>query len=77
MIEMSGQYNWWIVLLSLIKVKKHTVKSWEHFADLALEGKTLTKEQALTILSSSDEQLLPLLHAAFRVRKRFKRSDAS
>ena len=53
------------------KVKEHAVESWEHFADLALEGKTLTKEQALTILSSPDEQLLPLLHAAFRVRKHY------
>ena len=53
------------------KVKEHTMESWEHFADLALEGKTLTKEQALTILSSPDEQLLPLMHAAFRVRKHY------
>ncbi|WP_273833475.1 biotin synthase BioB [Guptibacillus sedimenti] len=53
------------------KVMEHTVESWEHFADLALEGKTLTKEQALTILSSPDEQLLPLMHAAFRVRKHY------
>ncbi|QHA90809.1 biotin synthase BioB [Bacillus sp. N1-1] len=53
------------------KVMEHAVESWEHFADLALEGKTLTKEQALTILSSPDEQLLPLLHAAFRVRKHY------
>jgi biotin synthase len=53
------------------KVKEHAVESWEHFADLALEGKTLTKEQALTILSSPDEQLLPLLQAAFRVRKHY------
>ncbi|MCA0992202.1 biotin synthase BioB [Alkalihalobacillus hwajinpoensis] len=49
----------------------HSVESWEHFADLALEGKALTKEQALTILSSPDEELLPLLHAAFRVRKHY------
>ncbi len=53
------------------KVMEHTMESWEHFADLALEGKTLTKEQALTILSSPDEQLLPLMHAAFRVRKHY------
>ncbi|WP_278250266.1 biotin synthase BioB [Bacillus sp. Cs-700] len=53
------------------KVKEHMMESWEHFADLALEGKTLTKEQALTILSSPDEQLLPLMHAAFRVRKHY------
>ena len=53
------------------RVKEHAVESWEHFADLALAGKTLTKEQALTILSSPDEQLLPLLYAAFRVRKHY------
>lgn len=53
------------------KVKEETLGSWEHFADLALAGKALTREQGISILSSSDDQLLPLLHAAFRVRKHF------
>lgn len=53
------------------KVKEETLGSWEHFADLALAGKALTREQGISVLSSSDDQLLPLLHAAFRVRKHF------
>ncbi|WP_273852990.1 biotin synthase BioB [Guptibacillus spartinae] len=53
------------------KVQEETLGSWEHFADLALAGKALTREQGISVLSSSDDQLLPLLHAAFRVRKHF------
>ncbi|WP_377890989.1 biotin synthase BioB [Alkalihalobacillus sp. R86527] len=55
----------------MLKVEETTSTNWEEFADLALEGKTLTKEQAISVLSSSDEELLPLLHAAFRVRKHY------
>ncbi|MCA0173147.1 biotin synthase BioB [Bacillus sp. RAR_GA_16] len=53
------------------KVKEDTIGNWEHFADLALKGKVLTREQGIAVLSSSDDQLLPLLHAAFKVRKHY------
>nr|WP_226659401.1 biotin synthase BioB [Pseudalkalibacillus hwajinpoensis] len=53
------------------KVKEGTVVNWAYFADLALAGKPLTREQAITVLSSPDDQLLPLLYAAFKVRKHY------
>ncbi len=53
------------------KVQETTNYDWDMFADLALEGKQLSKEQAITILSSPDDELLSLLHAAFRVRKHY------
>lgn len=44
---------------------------YEHMADTVLEGKELTDEQAMAVLESPDEELLPLLHAAYKVRKQF------
>ncbi|WP_347551749.1 biotin synthase BioB [Pseudalkalibacillus hwajinpoensis] len=52
-------------------VKEKVHNQWETYADVALQGELLTKEQAIAILSSPDEQLLPLLHAAFRVRSHY------
>src|SRR5437868_14254200 len=42
---------------------------WEALADKALAGDELTRGEALSVLSSDDDQLLALLHAAFRVRR--------
>lgn len=44
---------------------------YEHIADMALEGKELTDEQAMAVLECPDEDLLKLLHAAYQVRKQF------
>jgi biotin synthase len=44
---------------------------YEHMAEAVLEGKELTDEQAMAVLDSPDEDLLPLLHAAYKVRKQF------
>jgi biotin synthase len=53
-------------------LKTETYQSyWEIFADKALKGEVLTKEEAIEVLTSSDEELLPLLHAAYRVRKHY------
>lgn len=38
-------------------------------ADRALADETLTREDALAILNTPDSELLPLLHAAYRVRR--------
>ena len=38
-------------------------------ADMALAGETLTREDALAVLNTPDSELLPLLHAAYRVRR--------
>jgi biotin synthase len=40
------------------------------FAEKALREETLTREEALAVLTTPDEQLLELLNAAFRVRER-------
>lgn len=44
---------------------------WEALADKALAGERPTREEALAVLRSGDDELLALLHAAFRVRKRY------
>ena len=44
---------------------------YEKIADQVLAGHILTDEEALSILESPDEDLLPLLHAAYKVRKHY------
>lgn len=44
---------------------------FQRFADKALQDESLTKEECLSVLQSSDDDLLDLLHAAFRVRSRY------
>lgn len=44
---------------------------WEAMADKALRGERLTEQEGISILEADDEQLLALLHAAFRVRKHY------
>jgi biotin synthase len=44
-------------------------RDWEELADIALAGRELSHEQALAVLRSDDDELLALLHAAFRVRR--------
>jgi len=42
---------------------------WNELADRALEGDPLTKRDATEVVEAPDDQLLPILHAAFRVRR--------
>jgi biotin synthase len=44
---------------------------WETLADKALAGECLTREEALSVLRADDDELLPLLYAAFRVRRHY------
>src|SRR5207302_536207 len=44
---------------------------WEAFADKALAGDALTRGEARTVLAGDDDQLLQVLHAAFRVRRAY------
>lgn len=44
---------------------------WTSFAQKALNGERLTVEEGLAILVADDEELLPLLQAAFMVRKHY------
>lgn len=44
---------------------------WHELADRILAGHPLTDEQGLAILRCPDDELLDLLSAAFRIRRRF------
>lgn len=46
-----------------------TKSRWQEFADRVLSGEQLTKEEAAEVLHAADEDLLDLLHAAYRVRE--------
>ena len=45
--------------------------TWDQLADEVLDGTPLSREQGLSILRAPDDDVLPLLAAAFRVRKHF------
>lgn len=44
-------------------------QSWDTFAKKALCGEVLTLEEGLSVLHASQDQLLPLMDAAYRVRR--------
>lgn len=44
---------------------------WDMYAEKALRGERLTPEEGLAVLEADDDELLPMLHAAFRVRKTY------
>ncbi len=44
---------------------------WHQLASQVLEGKPINDEQALSILESSDEEMLDLVAAAFRIRHKY------
>ena len=44
---------------------------WHQLASQVLDGKPINDEQALSILESSDEELLDLVAAAFRIRHKY------
>ncbi|MBM4153191.1 MAG: biotin synthase BioB, partial [Kiritimatiellaceae bacterium] len=44
---------------------------WKKLADRILEGGTITREETLAVLHSSDEELLDVLQAAYRIRKHY------
>lgn len=46
-----------------------TRELWNELAEAALEERQISRDDALAILRSSDDDLLPLLDAAFRVRR--------
>ncbi|RAL24383.1 biotin synthase BioB [Thermoflavimicrobium daqui] len=45
-----------------------TLSPWENYASKALAGELLTLEEALSVLQADDNEILSILHAAFRVR---------
>ncbi|MGQ7277691.1 biotin synthase BioB [Brevibacillus thermoruber] len=48
-----------------------TTVNWTDYAEKALAGEGLSREEALSVLRADDDDILPLMHAAFRVRKRY------
>lgn len=45
-------------------------RSWSEMAQLALEGKALSIQDAMAILSAEDDQVLAILDAAYQVRRK-------
>lgn len=44
---------------------------WQNLANRVLGGQSITREQAISILRSSDEQLLDLISSAYRIRHHY------
>src|SRR5687767_10113257 len=56
----------------MIAMKRNTAASkWELMANRVLEGECLTLEEGLSVLDADNDELLPLMQAAFQVRKHF------
>jgi biotin synthase len=54
---------------AVLDVTSPQVGLWEELADRALAGYTPSTDEALAVLRCEDQELLALLHAAFRVRR--------
>lgn len=48
-----------------------TMTDWQAYADKAMKRDVLTWDEAMNVLDADDDDILPLMHAAFRVRKHF------
>lgn len=44
---------------------------WDVLAEKALAGEILTVEEGLSVLQADDDEVLPILHAAYKVRKHY------
>ena len=47
------------------------MSDWSALADGVLEGVAISREEALAVVGAPDDELLAVLHAAFRIRSRF------
>lgn len=45
--------------------------NWQTLAQEVIDGKELSNEEAMAILNAEDDELLPLLHGAFTIRKHY------
>lgn len=45
--------------------------NWDELADRVIAGEDATREELLAVLGSADDELLPVMQAAFRVREHF------
>ncbi len=53
----------------MLRSTPQLASDWEALADKALGGERPTPEEALAVLAADDDELLALLHAAYRVRR--------
>ena len=53
------------------QVSPGTANRWQRLAEQTLEGHVVTADEALAILHSPDDELLDLLAAAYRLRRRW------
>ena len=44
---------------------------WNNLADKVLAGEDATREDAVAVMNAPENEILALLHAAFRIRERF------
>jgi biotin synthase len=51
--------------------QKTSLGNWQQLADDVLAGQTLSREQALAVLECPDDELLDLMAATYRVRRRW------
>jgi len=47
------------------------INSWDSLAKKAIRGQCITIEEGLGVLKASNDELLPLMHASFQVRKHY------
>ncbi len=59
------------------KILTTDANRWTELANHVLSGKQVDEAQALSILRSDDDELLKLMDAAYRVRKRILASKFS
>jgi biotin synthase len=52
-------------------IETRTAVDWNALADKALRGERLSKEEALAVIQSDDDELLSIMQAAFRIRKHY------
>ena len=51
--------------------EKYASNIWEDLAEKALSGQLLTMAEALSVLQSDENELLAILHSAFKVRRHY------
>jgi len=59
----------------MLSLPTSTMTDWNLLADQSLRGASPTREQALAVLTSTDDEILAVLHAAFRVRQQHHGRD--
>lgn len=50
---------------------------WDTYVAKAVHGDSITMEEGLAVLQAEDDELLPLMEAAFQVRKHYFGKKAS